>query len=169
MTACGVRWCRCGSTARLRKPRRSSELTQSLSQRPSLACLMPQPPARGGRFGGVAAVFVVAVVYSLRSTRSQRATVHPAAPPATAGDRHGFPDLVLAPHRAALLGCSGSGVGCTGSCVIFRLLPPLLSTNGLCSRATSCAQLVVVLNFASFKLLRGKHAHGDFARTAARN
>jgi hypothetical protein len=87
MTACGVRWCRCGSTARLRKPRRSSELTQSLSQRPYLACLMPQPPARGGRFGGVATVLVVAVVYSLRSTRSQRATVHPAAPPASHGRR----------------------------------------------------------------------------------
>ena len=39
----------------------------------------------------------------------------------------------------------------------------------LCSRAASCAQLLIVLNLASFKSLRGKHAHGDFARTAARN
>ena len=33
--------------------RRSSELTQFLSQHPHLTCLMPQPPARGDRLGGV--------------------------------------------------------------------------------------------------------------------
>jgi hypothetical protein len=44
-----------------------SELTQSLSQRPYFACLMPQPLARGDRLCGV-----VAVVRSLGSTRPGR-------------------------------------------------------------------------------------------------
>ena len=52
--------------------------------------------------------------------------------PATAGDRHGFPDLVLATHRTALRGYSGSWAGCMGSVRHFSPSPPpLLSFPGL--------------------------------------
>ena len=39
----------------------SSGLTQSLSQRPHVACELPHPPSRGDRLGGVPAMPVVAV------------------------------------------------------------------------------------------------------------
>ena len=104
---------------------RSSELAQSLSQCPHFAYLIPQPPTRGDRVGGVAAMLVVAVARPLGSP-------DPCAPPCirqrllpvTAGDRHGFPDRVLAPHRAACRRCCGSWVGCMGSSVISRPSPP---------------------------------------------
>jgi len=82
----------------------SSELTQSLSQRPHLACLMPQPPARGDRLGGVEAMLVVAVVRSLRSTRPSRATVHSASPFPCYGRRPAWfsrPRLGHTPNRFA--------------------------------------------------------------------
>jgi hypothetical protein len=72
-----ARWRESSLTPRVRW---SSELTQSLSQRPHLANLMPQPPARGDRLGGVEAMLEVAVVRSLWSTRPRRSTMHPPAP-----------------------------------------------------------------------------------------
>jgi hypothetical protein len=55
-----------GAPGRRGRLRWSSELTQSLSQRPYFACLMPQPLARGDRLCGV-----VAVVRSLGSTQTR--------------------------------------------------------------------------------------------------
>jgi hypothetical protein len=87
-----------------RGPLRSSELTQPLSQLPYLACLMPQPPARGDRLGGVEAMFVIAVVRSLRPTRPGRATVHAASPFPSNGRRPAWfsrPRLGPIPDRFA--------------------------------------------------------------------
>jgi hypothetical protein len=133
----------------------SSELTQSLSQRPHLACLMPQPPARGDRLGGVEAMLVVAVVRSLRSTRPSRATVHSASPFPCYGRRPAWfsrPRLGHTPNRFAW---------------IFWLLgrvhgvvrhfspspPPLLSFPGLNSPCSAfepaAAQVVTVRRWPS--------------------
>ena len=104
---------------------RSSELAQSLSQCPHFAYLIPQPPTRGDRVGGVAAMLVVAVARPLGSPGSLRATVHPAAPSSSHGRRLAWlSDRVLAPHRAACRRCCGSWVGCMGSSVISRPSPP---------------------------------------------
>ena len=49
-------------------------------QSPRVTDVLPQPPPRGDRLGGVLAMFVVAVVRALGSARSRRATMHPAPP-----------------------------------------------------------------------------------------
>ena len=82
---------------------RSSELAQSLSQCPHFAYLIPQPPTRGDRVGGVAAMLVVAVARPLGSPGSLRATVHPAAPSSSHGRR--------------LAWLSRPGLGATPSCL----------------------------------------------------
>ena len=74
------------------------------------------------------------------AARKRRSTAAPCIRqrllPATAGDRQGRPDRVLAPHRGARRSDGGSRVGCVGSALVFagtRIQWPVRSYRAKCA------------------------------------